>query len=279
MAERRHGARGCRCCGAEAALEKGFRRVVGYGLDRCPKCGSVMADRCPDDAEVAAIYEELFARSGYAQHRREHQALMRGKRQSGGYRVSQLKRLGRLVRGRRLVELGGGTGAFGVEARRAGWTYTDFDISPHALDCVRELGLEARPMDPHHFPALEPASVDALVMWEVLEHLWDVHAWLKGARQALKPDGALLLSTPNWLRSGYQRSDDWGPLSNPPVHVGFFSAEALARVLRAAGFRRVQCWVRRYYAPWPPGTSSLKRSLRLATGQEPGPTVYALARA
>ncbi|MCG8459500.1 MAG: class I SAM-dependent methyltransferase [Holophagales bacterium] len=255
-----------------------MRTVAGYSLDRCPDCGSVLADRCPADSEVAAIYEELFAGEGYLQHRREFEALKAGRRQCGRYRLAQLRRLGREVEGRVMVELGGGTGAFGVEAVKAGWSYTDHDISPHALDCARQLGLDARSMEPHAFPRLDPGSVDAVVMWEVLEHIWPVHAFLGAARESLRPGGALLLSTPNWRRSGYQRSDSWGPLSSPPVHLGFFDPPALEAVLRGAGFGRVRCWTRRLYAPVPPSRKAFRRSWRLAVGLEPGPTLYALAR-
>ena len=275
--ERRHGAAGCRACGAGVALEKGVRTVAGYALDRCPACGSVLADRCPPDPEVAAIYERLFSGGDYRLHRREFEALKVGRRQCGRFRLGQLRRLGRLVEGRAMVELGGGTGAFGVEAAKFGWRYVDDDISPPALACARELGLDARAMDPHTVPELDDASVDAVVMWEVLEHIWPVHAFLQAARACLRPGGALLLSTPNWRRSGYQRSDSWGPLSSPPVHLGFFDPPAVEAVLRAAGFGRVRCWTRRLYAPLPPSPETLRRSLRLAAGLEPGPTVYAQA--
>lgn len=277
MSPLRHAASGCRACAADAPLEQAVRRIAEYDLDRCPSCGSILVDRCPGDAELAAIYDELFARGGYEAHRREHEALLRGERRCGHYRRRLLRLVESRVEGRTMLELGGGTGAFGVEAASRGWSYVDHDIAPRAVDSVRELGLEARRVAPHVFPDVSEGSVDAVVMWEVIEHVWPIHELLVAARRALAPGGVLVVSTPNWRRPGYQRSDRWGPLSSPPVHLGFFTAESLATVLRAAGFGRVRTWTRRLYAPWPPSARALRRSVRLALGLDAGPTVYALA--
>lgn len=59
---------------------------------------------------------------------------------------------------------------------------------------------------PQDLSPLSSESANVLVMWEVLEHLWNVHDYLKAARQGLETHGILILSTPNYMRPGYKRN-------------------------------------------------------------------------
>jgi 2-polyprenyl-3-methyl-5-hydroxy-6-metoxy-1,4-benzoquinol methylase len=52
--------------------------------------------------------------------------------------------------------------------------------------------------------SLEPASFDAVTCFEVFEHIHNPESMLQGIRKSLKPDGILIISTPNWsfVKSG-----------------------------------------------------------------------------
>jgi SAM-dependent methyltransferase len=164
-----------------------------------------------------------------------------------------------------MIEIGGGSGAFGLLAARRGWEYVDFDISRTAIDLVRQLDLTAQEFGPDSLPPLAEQSADVVVMWEVIEHVWDVHGYLNVIKKALHPDGILLISTPNWLTKAHQENDYWGPLGSPPIHVNFFTRDSLGKVLSAAGFGRNRIIQRRMYRPdsslsW---SDSLKTALHI----------------
>ncbi|MBI3563963.1 MAG: methyltransferase domain-containing protein [Elusimicrobia bacterium] len=79
-------------------------------------------------------------------------------------------------------------------------------------------------------------------MFEIVEHLDDLPAWLDSAKSLLKPGGLLIVGTPNRER----RFDPFqGPgledVDFPPHHLTRWDASALTRALARAGFEVVDC--------------------------------------
>ena len=76
------------------------------------------------------------------------------------YRGRLLKRVEEMSSGRRLIEIGGGNGAFGVLATRRGWEYTNYDISEVAVTFCKELSLKTNLFSLGSLPPLSPQSAD-----------------------------------------------------------------------------------------------------------------------
>ena len=81
--------------------------------------------------------------------------------------------------------------------------------------------LEFRQLDVHELPRLD-LRVDLVTNFQVIEHLADPERFLRAVRSALRPDGTLLLTTPNRLTS----------VSENPVHLREYVAAELAELLR-----------------------------------------------
>ena len=90
---------------------------------------------------------------------------------------------------------------------------------------------------------LEPASFDAVVCGDFIEHLRDPRAFLARVRPLLRREGRLVLSTPNvanWamrlgLLFGRFRYTEWGILDRTHTHL--FTRKTLKECLEAAGYR------------------------------------------
>jgi SAM-dependent methyltransferase len=272
-----NGVQSCRICGERAALVLTGREINTYPLVRCPACGTYMASRRPEPAELAQTYDEMFSGGDYARHRDEFEQLRAGRTLPQPFRSRMLKRVERLSRGRSVVEIGGGSGAFGVLARSRGWSYRGYDVSGVAAGYARELGLDAHVFDGSSVPPLEPASADLVVMWEVIEHVWDVQEYFRVIHQALRPGGQFVCSTPNYLRPAYQRTDDWGVGMAPPVHLNFFTRESLQYALQRSGFASVHVFKRRLFRPSSAAPQALLQSARRLLSLEEPPTIYAVA--
>jgi 2-polyprenyl-3-methyl-5-hydroxy-6-metoxy-1,4-benzoquinol methylase len=89
----------------------------------------------------------------------------------------------------------------------------------------------------------EPASFDAVLCGDLIEHLRDPQAFLARVRPLLRPGGRLVLSTPNvanWsvrlsLLFGRFRYTERGILDRNHTH--FFTRKTLRECLEAAGYR------------------------------------------
>lgn len=93
----------------------------------------------------------------------------------------------------RIVDLGAGSSPYRSIFERRGAHYVPCDIdAPDDGEHVRIVQGEPVP--------LPDASADAVVSFQVLEHVWDIDWYLAEARRLLHDDGTLLLSTHGtWL--------------------------------------------------------------------------------
>jgi SAM-dependent methyltransferase len=82
---------------------------------------------------------------------------------------------------------------------------------------------------------LEDASVDVVVNFQVIEHLWDQSQFLRECLRVLRPGGELLISTPNRITFSPGRDT---PLN--PFHTRELNAAELTELLIDAGFEVTQ---------------------------------------
>ncbi len=272
----------CRICGQPASAQP-IGRVINdrFPLLQCTVCQTIQApaETDADTPAGGALYDDLYGPAGdaaYDQHNDEVARLLQGEQPYRPYQARLLARVASLCPGRRLLEIGGGVGIFGRIAVAQGWDYTNYDVSEVALQQARQLGLRTQRIESTHLD-LPRASAELIVLWEVIEHLSNVGEYLQTIRQALAPGGLLLMSTPYYWRTAYQRSDAWGTGMAPPVHLNFFTEESLRKTLRLNGFEHNNVFVRRLYPPAGKSLRALTQPLKYLLGLEAPPTLYSIS--
>src|SRR5206468_1023718 len=119
----------CIVCGGVSAVATRLRR----DLVRCANCGLLYA---PHAVEDGAEFGERYYRDGaYADYEADRSAIAR----SGADRLETLERM---VRGRRLLDVGCASGYFLDAARRRGWDVVGLEISQYTASAGRRLGIE-----------------------------------------------------------------------------------------------------------------------------------------
>jgi len=155
--------------------------------------------------------------------------------------------LGRFRHGGRLLEVGFGRGEFLRVARERGWQIVGTEVSARAVENLRREGFAVHLGDAAA-AALAGQAFDAAVALEVIEHVADFRSLLRDVHAALRPGGALVMSTPN-VDSLTRRliGARWRIFASE--HRWYFAPGTLRRALREAGFRVTRLESRNIYPP------------------------------
>jgi 2-polyprenyl-3-methyl-5-hydroxy-6-metoxy-1,4-benzoquinol methylase len=147
----------------------------------------------------------------------------------------------------RMLEVGAYCGLFMQEAEKQGWQVEGVEPSHWAAGQAKAAGLVV------HQGTLEASmdaiegGHDAIVMWDVLEHLADPMAELKRLGQLLDDDGVMCFSTLD-LDTWFPRlmGHRWPWIMD--MHLFYFGHDVTEDMLRRAGFKLVADMPYRHYA-------------------------------
>jgi SAM-dependent methyltransferase len=233
----------CPCCGARldpTPVISGPDRLHGtpgpFEVAVCASCraGVTLPPLGPSD--LAAFYPEtygpyetaeagLYARvSGMIRRLQSRRALQ----------TAPLRALAGRPPGR-AVDVGCGRGDLGAFMVEDGWRVTGIEPSADACAAARARGVDAREGTIEDVD-LEPGAYDAAIFRHSLEHVTDPVAALRRVHTALRPEGQLLISVPNfdsWQRRRF--SSRWYHL-DLPRHRVHFSRRGLSSAVERAGF-------------------------------------------
>jgi 2-polyprenyl-3-methyl-5-hydroxy-6-metoxy-1,4-benzoquinol methylase len=129
-------------------------------------------------------------------------------------------------------------------AGRLGLRAIGSDVSPRAVEEARSQGLDVVLADDLDV-AVPDGSMDAMTLWDVIEHVQDPAAFLARLVPKVRPGGVLLLETPDGefpVRSMLLRLNRWTrgkiDLTGPMYyweHKIYFSEKGLRALLRRCG--------------------------------------------
>jgi SAM-dependent methyltransferase len=127
------------------------------------------------------------------------------------------------VPGRRLADIGGGTGNYALALKQEGWEPVVVDRSAEMLARAAAKGLEVVEADAQRLP-FENESFDAATMISMLHHVEDRGAALAEARRILRTGGRLVLNgftgedvAKLWVLDYFPSSRPWMAATHPPL--------------------------------------------------------------
>jgi SAM-dependent methyltransferase len=138
----------------------------------------------------------------------------------------------------RLLDVGCGPGFFVDLARRRGWQVEGVELNKHAVATAEELGIEGVQTGTVADVDRPDGYYDCVTILDVIEHLADPRADITEISRLLRPDGVLVVITPN-ADSRFARllGPRWLEMKRAPEHLHFFTVDSLVRLLATAGFR------------------------------------------
>ena len=231
----------------------GSATLVDFDADyfRCPACETLVLRRMPrgDVTDVRADEAGLYGKEYWFDHQ-EHDV--------GFPNITQRSRADlpeRCVHWLRAVlkykpppaktlELGAAHGGFVAMLRLAGFDATGLELSPWIADYARKTFGVPMLQGPVEKQGLAPGSLDLLAAMDVIEHLPDPVGTLRACVNLLKPDGVLMLQTPQYVEGKtieQLRAEGATFVQHlrPQEHLHLFSRTSARELLRRAGVPHV----------------------------------------
>ena len=150
--------------------------------------------------------------------------------------------------GQRVLEVGCATGRLGREIKKLGYYVAGVEISESAAKEAKKIFDEVYVFDiEQDWPAeLLSQKFDIVVLPEILEHTFDPVYVLKKSAAVLKPEGEIIITTPNFMvwtnrlrfLFGFFRYEEQGMFDFG--HIRWFTYSYLKEVLKEAGFKLIK---------------------------------------
>jgi SAM-dependent methyltransferase len=150
----------------------------------------------------------------------------------------------------RVLDVGCGSGFNAAQLADRGCHVVGIDLSAEGIALARQtyprVRFEVLPADDKLLANLKAPPFDLIISTEVVEHLYDPRAYVKGCFAALRPGGRFILSTPY---HGYLKNlvlsvmGRWDTHANPLWdcgHIKLWSRNTLSTLLGEAGFVNFQ---------------------------------------
>ena len=226
----------CPVCSTDSFTTWG--RVDSYTIERCQGCGLGITTPFPKPDELASVNQETYlleqrittylSRYGYFKKRYQ----------------SQLLDIKAFKPGGKLLDIGCNIGLFLSEARTSGFDVVGVELNTDCAEYARtHFGLEVH-SDYLDKIAFKAGSFDVVTMYDVLEHIPDLHGILTEIHRILKPGGVLVVQSPNLdsVMADLSQSS-WSWLS-PPDHLYHFTPGTLSSLLAQRGYdvQLVKTW-------------------------------------
>lgn len=219
-----------------------FRRE-GWDIVRCQDCGLTQLAREPSDEELEEVYRESYFKRGkyeVDQPGMDRAAVMEQRR-----RLAWSLGTG-LPKGSKVLDVGCATGDFLVLARDR-FELSGMDVSEFAVKEARERsGLpDSRVQSGSLYaPPFAGELFDAIVMWDVIEHLNDPHGAMHHVCKMLAPGGVFICSTPNFGAPIAKAMKSRWAFMTPPEHICFYDRGSLSKLMQHHGLE-VENWMTR----------------------------------
>ncbi|GEM_PF-1343227 len=201
---------------------------------RCDNCKLVQLIPRPLKIHVDALYSDEVEDFGpYIDTTSAHQTYFERKMQE----ISSYAHRGK---GRpRLLDIGCATGIGMEEAKREGFEAEGLEVSHFACRVCQKKGLrvfQGTVEDGIQKKKVKKNSYDVVVVFEVIEHMYDPVRTFGNIYSLMKKNGYLFLTTPNHKSLWRRLMGKWWVGYRHPEHLYFFDETSLAALLTNTGF-------------------------------------------
>lgn len=204
------------------------RRIsdVEFHYFQCTNCGVIFLDPIPDD--LGRYYpQEYYPIPG---------SLADLLPEVNGQQA-RIEKITQFVKSGRLLEIGAGYGVFAYTAEQAGFSVQAIEMDERCCQFLAEVvGVDVLKSDDPAQEILGLGQFDVVVLWQVIEHLFNPWLVLDRIAEHIVPGGILALSAPNPNSLQFRLLRGYWPHVDAPRHLELIPISTLADYLEKRGF-------------------------------------------
>ena len=125
--------------------------------------------------------------------------------------------------GKRLLDIGAGTGDFLLAAKNKGWIIEGVEPSILARTNAYEKQIKLK----EKIEDLQGAKFDVITLWHVLEHLPNLQNQITAITSLLNPSGFLIIAVPNFKSYDAKKYKTFWAAFDVPRHIWHFSRKSI----------------------------------------------------
>jgi len=206
----------------------------------CSNCNLIFYQQQLEKEEVSAVYKKLYHSDfdvAYHVYISQQQQILKGIQPILGYNKNVILKQITKHKTSHIAEIGAGVGIVGKYLTDKGFDYTGIELEQSIAEQAKAAGIN---IQPGSYEKLRdyPDTFDALLAFEVIEHIDDLKLCLQLIHKALKANGKFGFTVPNFnKRKNYANDPEKLYQPNPPVHINFFTKENISSILNLCGFK------------------------------------------
>ncbi len=210
-----------------------FLSKEDFNLELCNSCSLLFTNPKPAIDHIGDYYKS----EEYVSHSSTKKGLVN--KVYGWVRSYTLKKkislLKQLTDGKRLLDIGAGTGHFLAKAKESGFSVLGLEPDEDARRvALTENGIELKDLSLLH--GLDE-SFDVISMWHVLEHVYNLQTDLEKIVSLVNRDGVLIIAVPNYTSFDAQYYKEFWAAYDVPRHLYHFSPKSIIPLVESKGLK------------------------------------------
>lgn len=228
----------CPSCGAQSfstylTVKDHFLSKESFNLDLCYNCQLLFTNPRPKLERIGDYYKS----EEYVSHSSTKKGIVN--RVYAKVRSYTLKKkialLKELTSGKDLLDIGAGTGHFLAKAKESGFNVLGLEPDEDARRVARsENGIELKDLNLLH---QLNQKFNAITMWHVLEHVYNLQEDLEKISSLVIQDGVLIIAVPNYTSFDAQYYKEYWAAYDVPRHLYHFSPKSIIPLVESKGLK------------------------------------------
>ncbi len=218
-------------------------RSDGLSIYECEDCGLAYVDPRPTQEALARYYNEGYFSGEKDFFRGKDYCATRDESIADGLVTGYQEIVSNFVlREKKILDIGCASGSLLYSLKKhAPGELVGIDVSDYPISFGRErynLDLRCTSLENARLPI---AHFDLIMLIDVLEHVENLHGFLREMRRLLASGGSIFILTPNFASYEFA-GKRWHCLHQDFEHLHYFSPESLRKISARAGFRLLKYW-------------------------------------